>query len=90
MGSAEVASALREALIVSLKLGGPPLLASLAIGLVISLLQAVTQINEATLAFLPKLVLVMGMLALLGPFMIASLTDYSHALMDQVVAVGSH
>ena len=90
MGSAEVASALREALIVSLKLGGPPLLVSLAIGLVISLLQAVTQINEATLAFLPKLVLVMGMLALLGPFMIASLTDYSHALMDQVVAVGSH
>jgi len=89
MGGAEVASALREALIVSLKLGGPPLLASLATGLVISLLQAVTQIHEATLAFLPKLVLVMGLLALLGPFMIASLTDYSHTLMDQVVAVGS-
>lgn len=88
MDGAGVAAALREALIVSLKLGGPPLVASLAVGLVVSLVQAVTQINEATLVFLPKLVLVAGVLALLGPFMIASLTDYSHALMDQVVAAG--
>jgi flagellar biosynthetic protein FliQ len=88
MDEAQVAAALREALIVSLKLGGPPLVASLAIGLVVSLVQAVTQVNEATLAFLPKLVLVAGVLALLGPFMMASLTDYSHALMDQVVAAG--
>ena len=63
-------------------------MASLAIGLAVSLLQAVTQIHEATLAFLPKLVLVAGVLALLGPFMAASLTDYSRSLMDQVVAVG--
>jgi len=61
---------------------------SLDTPLVVSLLQAVTQINEATLVFLPKLVLVGGLLALLGPFMMSSLTDYSHALMDQVVAVG--
>lgn len=88
MDGVQIASALREALIVSLKLGGPPLLASLAIGLAVSLLQAVTQINEATLAFLPKLVLVAGLLALLGPFMAASLTDYSRSLMDQVVAAG--
>jgi len=90
MGGADVAGAMREAIIVSLKLGGPALVASLAIGLVVSLLQAVTQINEATLVFLPKLVLVGGLLALLGPFMLSSLTDYSHALMDQVVAVGGH
>lgn len=90
MDAALVASAVRGALIVSLKLGGPPLVASLAVGLVVSLLQAVTQINEATLAFLPKLVLVAGVLALLGPFMAASLTDYSHTLMDQVVAAGGH
>ena len=90
MDGLQVASALREALVVSLKLAGPPLLASLAIGLAVSLLQAVTQIHEATLAFLPKLVLVAGVLAMLGPFMVASLTDYSRSLMDQVVAVGSH
>ena len=88
MDGVQVGSALREAMIVSLKLGGPPLVASLVIGLVVSLLQAVTQVNETTLAFLPKLVLVAGLLALLGPFMGASLADYSHSLMDQVVAVG--
>lgn len=88
MDALHVAAALREALVVSLKLSGPPLLASLAIGLAVSLLQAVTQIHEATLAFLPKLVLVAGVLALLGPFMAASLTDYSRTLMDQIVVVG--
>ena len=90
MDAAQVAGALREALIVSLKLGGPPLLVSLAVGLTVSLVQAATQISEATLTFLPKLILVAGALALLGPFMAASLTDYSRALMDQVIAVGGH
>ena len=90
MDAAQVAGALREALIVSLKLGGPPLLVSLAVGLTVSVVQAATQISEATLTFLPKLILVAGALALLGPFMAASLTDYSRALMDQVIAVGGH
>ena len=90
MDTAQVAGALREALIVSLKLGGPPLLVSLAVGLTVSLVQAATQISEATLTFLPKLILVAGALALLGPFMAASLTDYSRALMDQIIAVGGH
>lgn len=88
MDAEQIAAALRAALVVSLKLAGPPLVASLAVGLVVSLVQAVTQVNEATLAFLPKLVLVAGVLVLLGPFMTASLTDYTHVLMDQVVAVG--
>ena len=90
MDAAQVAGALREALIVSLKLSGPPLLVSLAVGLTVSLVQAATQVSEATLTFLPKLILVAGALALLGPFMAASLTDYSRALMDQVIAVGGH
>ena len=88
MDGAQIAAAIRGALIVTLKLGGPPLVASLAIGLIVSLLQAVTQLNEATLAFLPKLILVGGVLALLGPFMVATLSDYAHGLMDQIVAVG--
>jgi flagellar biosynthetic protein FliQ len=90
MDAAQVASVLREALIVSLKLSGPPLLVSLAVGLTVSLVQAATQISEATLTFLPKLILVAGALALLGPFMAASLTDYSRELMDQIIAVGGH
>ena len=73
---------------VVLKLGGPPLLAALAVGLVVSLFQAVTQVNEATLVFLPKLLVLGGMLALLGPFMMATLTDFTHILMDRLLTVG--
>ncbi len=88
MGDAEVAAALRETLWVVLKLGGPPLVAALAVGLVVSLFQAVTQVNEATLVFLPKVLVLGGTLALLGPFMMATLTDFTHTLMDRLLTVG--
>ena len=88
MGDVEVAAALRETLWVVLKLGGPPLVAALAVGLVVSLFQAVTQVNEATLVFLPKLLVLGGMLALLGPFMMATLTDFTRVLMDRLLTVG--
>jgi flagellar biosynthesis protein FliQ len=54
MNDTDTALMLRDGMLVMLKLGGPPLLVALAVGLVVSLLQAVTQINEATLAFVPK------------------------------------
>jgi len=88
MENAEVAAALRETLWIVLKLGGPLLVAALVVGLVVSLIQAVTQINEATLVFLPKLLVLGGALALLGPFMMSTLTDYTHILMDRLVLVG--
>ena len=88
MSDIEVAGALRETLWVVLKLGGPLLLAALAVGLVVSLVQAVTQINEATLVFLPKLLVLGGAMALLGPFMSATLTEYTRVLMDRLVVVG--
>ena len=56
MQDSDVGLLLREALLLCLELGGPPLTAALAVGLVVSLLQAVTQINEPTLAFVPKVV----------------------------------
>ena len=84
-----VGALLRETMVVTLKLGGPPLLAALAIGIVMSLLQAITQINEQTVAFVPKVVVILGALLILGPFMLVTLTDFSHTLFDQVVAVGS-
>lgn len=80
--------AMREALWVSLQLAGPPLLAVLVIGLVISLIQALTQIQEATLAFLPKIAAMVALLVLLGPFMGGVLRAWATTLFDQVVAVG--
>ena len=88
MGDAEVAAALRETLWVVLKLGGPLLLAALAVGLAVSLIQAVTQINEATLVFLPKVLVLGGALALLGPFMMETLNNYTHVLLDRLLTVG--
>lgn len=83
-----VAMAMREALWVSLQLAGPPLLLVLAIGLVVSLLQALTQIQEATLAFLPKLAAIGGLLLVTGPFMTGLMQAWATRLFDQVIAVG--
>jgi flagellar biosynthetic protein FliQ len=78
----------REAIIVALKLGAPVLLLSLAVGLVVSLFQALTQIQETTLTFVPKIVVVGGAMIVLMPFMLATLSGFTHMLMDRIVAPG--
>ena len=83
-----MAGALRDTLWVVIKLGGPLLVAALVVGLVISLVQAVTQINEATLVFVPKLLVLFATLALLGPFMVSTLDAYTQSLMGRLIAVG--
>ena len=84
----DAASAMRDAMWLTLKLGGPLLLATLVVGLVISLLQAVTQINEPTLVFLPKVAVTGATLVVFGPFMTGQLTEFAHRLMDRLVSVG--
>jgi flagellar biosynthetic protein FliQ len=88
MNDADIAMLLRDGMLVMLKLGGPPLLVALAVGLLIALLQAITQINEATLAFVPKVLALCVALVLLGPFMMATLSDYTHTLFDRLIAIG--
>ena len=66
----------RQALEMMMIVSAPALLVALGIGLVVSLLQAVTQINEQTLTFLPKLLAVGLTLVLVGPWMLTMLTDY--------------
>jgi flagellar biosynthetic protein FliQ len=74
---------------VVLKLGGPALICALLVGLTMSFIQAVTQINEATLAFVPKVLMICGVLALTGPFMLSTLTSYTQGLFDQLIEVGA-
>jgi flagellar biosynthetic protein FliQ len=88
MNDADTAVLLRDGMLVMLKLGGPPLLVSLGVGLFVALLQAITQINEATLAFVPKVIALGAALIMLGPFMLATLTDYTHILFDRIIAIG--
>lgn len=89
MGQMEIGAVLREAIAVVMKLGGPPLLAALVVGLVVSLIQAATQVSEQTVAFVPKAVAVVATLMLLGPYMIATLDGFARLLFDRVVAVGA-
>jgi flagellar biosynthetic protein FliQ len=66
----------RQAMETMLIVSAPMLLVALGVGLSVSLLQAITQINEATLSFLPKLVAVSVTLIVIGPWMLSMLTDY--------------
>jgi flagellar biosynthetic protein FliQ len=70
----------QSALWAGLMVGMPVLGAALGVGLVISLLQAVTQVQETTLSFLPKLLAVAGVLVLLGPWMLRQLIDFTTAV----------
>jgi flagellar biosynthesis protein FliQ len=89
MGEGEIGVLLAHALGTLLRLGGPPLLAALAVGVVMSVFQAVTQIHEQTVTFVPKLIAVMATVLLLGPYMYTTLSDFAHTLFDRVVASGS-
>ncbi len=66
-----------EAIKVTIMLAGPMLAAALLIGLVVSILQAVTQINESTLTFIPKMIAVIVVLAVMAPWMLETLTQYA-------------
>lgn len=88
MTEADTGAALAEAILVIVKLGGPPLAAALVVGVIVALFQAVTQINEATLAFVPKLLALGVTMILLGSFMFATLSSYTLLLFDRMVAVG--
>ena len=88
MNDIDVAALLRECLIVTMKLGGPPLIVGLVVGLLISFIQAVTQINEATLAFLPKIAAIAVSMLMLAPYMAATIASFTRLIFDQMVTVG--
>ncbi len=75
----------RDAVIVTLKLGAPLMVIALLIGLVISLFQALTQIQEVTLTFVPKIIVVFISMLLLAPFMLHTLTDFTERIMQQAI-----
>ena len=72
--------AVREGLVLALLVSGPPLLASLLVGFVIGIVQAATQIQDQTLAFVPKLIVVAVTLLALGPVLGAQLVRFAQAL----------
>lgn len=75
---------MQDTVLVALKLMGPILLSSLAIGLLISMFQAATSIQEQTLTFIPKLAVIILVLMIAGPSMLQMLIDYFQDLMREI------
>jgi flagellar biosynthetic protein FliQ len=79
----------QQALYVMLMLAAPMLVAALVVGLVVSVLQAATQINEMTLSFIPKLIAMLAALVIAGPWMITFFVDYMRRLFESIpTAIG--
>ena len=74
----------RQAVEVTLMVSAPLFIAALATGLLISIFQAATQINDMTLSFVPKLVAIFVTLVLAGPWMITVLTDFMRRLFESI------
>ncbi len=77
----------RSAMETTLMVAGPLLLVALVVGLVVSIFQAATQINESTLSFIPKLLGIMLTLLLAGPWMLSVLVDYMHKMLSNFPAL---
>jgi len=88
MSDSDVAALIHDVMIVTMKVSFPILGVALVVGLLVSFIQAITQINEATLAFLPKVVAIGIALMMLGPFMASTLSSFSHRVFDRIVAIG--
>lgn len=74
----------RQAIEVTLVIAAPMLLSALFVGLIVSIFQAATQLNEATLQFVPKLVVMFLVLILVGPWMLEYMMDYIQRLFESI------
>ena len=84
MGSQAVLTLVQQALFVTVLVSAPLLLTALIVGLVVSIFQAATQINEMTLSFIPKLLAMFAVLVLVGPWMLTTLVDYVQRLFGSI------
>ena len=84
MSPEQVLTLAREALLLTLMLAAPLLIASLAVGVLVGLFQAATQINEMTLSFIPKLMALAAVVVVAGPWMLQTLTDYTRRLFESI------
>ncbi len=87
MNSAEVLNIAVQALWVAAKLCAPILITALVVGFAVSLVQSITQIQEATLSFVPKAVAVMIALVICGHWMITEIVTFTHQLFDKIPAL---
>lgn len=84
MTMSDVMDVMHQAMLVALKLAAPILIVSMGVGLIISILQAATQIHEQTLSFVPKLIAISVILILAGPWMSDVMIDFMHYIFNMI------
>ncbi len=77
----------RQAIWITLLISGPLMVAGLVVGLVIGIFQAVTQIHEMTLTFIPKIMVMVGLLLLMLPWILIKLVDYTVNLFNLIPTI---
>lgn len=76
---------MREGIWVAIKLGGPMLVGSMAIGVIVAIFQAATQIHEQSLSFIPKLILIIAFLLLGGNWLLNNMQEFTRMIFAQIV-----
>jgi flagellar biosynthetic protein FliQ len=74
----------QQALWTTMLIAAPLLLSALAVGLLVGIFQAATQINEMTMSFIPKLLVLVGALILAGPWMLSVIVNYTQQIFEQI------
>jgi flagellar biosynthetic protein FliQ len=87
MNPIDVIEISRDAIVVLLKIGTPVMMIALMTGLAISLVQALTQIQEMTLAFVPKILVIFLSILVLLPFMMTTLMTFTETLFDRIISL---
>lgn len=87
MNQADVLEVLRSGIWTTLLIAAPPLIVAVVVGVAISLVQALTQVQEMTLTFVPKIVAILVVTVLALPFMYGALATYADRLSDLIVAI---
>ncbi len=87
METAEVLEVMRDAIYVLILISAPMMIVALIVGLIIAIIQALTQIQEATLTFVPKVLAMLVVLVLTLPYMVDQLTSLNNRLYDRIVHI---
>jgi flagellar biosynthetic protein FliQ len=87
MDQTEIIELVREAVMISLQIGAPPMLIGLVVGVSIALLQALTQIQEITLVFVPKIMAIFLSIFVFFPGMVSILTTFMETLADRMIGL---
>lgn len=88
MTEADVLDIARDAMMTMLLVAAPMLLIGLIVGLIISVFQTLTHIQEMTLTFIPKILSIFGAMIIFMPWMLRELIEFTHRVMDKIVALG--